>query len=371
MEHHRSQDRRWPCAHAAGIRRHQPVSGLDRVGTRYVYVTYRGERWVIEEASAAERFSRRVAEGATGVVGYLAIAPDSSQFTFLLGTGTRVRGTAREQLMLSNMSGAITPLDPQVSGSTGNATWSPDGRYVIYTRRADGQDEVARIRPGSTSAPEILASSRPGGPGRFRVPLAWSPDGTQILARSTGGSRPESLLVAPDFTSERRFPSRLGAGPIGFSTDGRDVLGVYRNTTVNGAQWQLLVSWLQATNGSRPTSNCRIPPWDWPGSACTRTGHDSSPRSGSGRPTSGCSRGSTDHRRTSAHHDDGRRRFTRLLSRAPADPVEVKARDGPGAHDRLMGGARVGPGAPATSQGVHRPWVSGAPELSLRQGSPT
>ena len=72
------------------------------------------------------------------------------------------------------------------------------------------------------------------------MPLAWSPDGTQILARSTGGSRPELLLVAPDFTSERRFPSRLGAGPIGFSTDGRDVLGVYRNTTVNGAQWQLL-----------------------------------------------------------------------------------------------------------------------------------
>ena len=55
-------------------------------GTRYVYVTYRGERSVIEEASAAERFSRRVAEGATGHVGFLAIAPDSSQFTFLLGT---------------------------------------------------------------------------------------------------------------------------------------------------------------------------------------------------------------------------------------------------------------------------------------------
>ena len=40
---------------------------------------------------------------------FSANAPDSSQFTFLLGTGTRVRGTARarEQLMLSNMSGGI------------------------------------------------------------------------------------------------------------------------------------------------------------------------------------------------------------------------------------------------------------------------
>lgn len=211
-------------------------------GTRYVYVTYRGARWVIEEASAAERFSRRLAEGATGAVGYLAMAPDSSQFTFLLGTGAHVPGTARagEQLMLANMSGTIAPLDPQVSDSTRHATWSPDGRYVVYTRRAGGHDEVARIRPGSTSAPEILASSRRGGPARFRVPLAWSPDGMQILAASPGGSSQELFLVAPDFTSERRFPSRLGAGPIGFSPDGRDVLGVYRNTTADGAQWQLL-----------------------------------------------------------------------------------------------------------------------------------
>ena len=95
---------------------------------------------------------------------------------------------------------------------------------------------MARIRPGSTAAPEILASSRPAGPARYRVPLAWSPDGTQILTRSAG----QLYLVAPDFTSERLLPSRLSAGPIGFSKDGRDVLGVYRNTNGNGALWQLL-----------------------------------------------------------------------------------------------------------------------------------
>jgi eukaryotic-like serine/threonine-protein kinase len=201
-------------------------------GARYLFVAYRGGRWVVEEASAAERLSRQVVEVETGNVGFLRTGPDGSQFTFLLQT------PARDQLMLSNTSGRMAPLDPQAPGPTGDATWSPDGRYVIYTRAVGGQNEVARIRPGSTAAPEILASSRPGGPAPFRVPLAWSPDGTQILARS-GGSRPQLVLVAPDFTSERPLPSRLLYAAMGFSKDGRNVLGIYRNTSGDGAQWQL------------------------------------------------------------------------------------------------------------------------------------
>jgi eukaryotic-like serine/threonine-protein kinase len=200
-------------------------------GSRYLYVAYRAGRWTVEEASAAERFSRRLVELETGNVAFLGTSPDSSQFTFLLET------PAREQLMLSNAAGRMAPLDPQAPGPTANATWSPDGRYVIYTRAVGGQNEVARIRPGSTTA-EILASSQPGGPARFRVPLAWSPDGTQILARS-GGSKPQLFLVAPDFTSERPLPSRLLFEPMGFSKDGRNVIGMHRNTSGTGAQWQL------------------------------------------------------------------------------------------------------------------------------------
>jgi Tol biopolymer transport system component len=222
-------------------------------GTRYLHTAYHGGRWVIEETSAAERLSRRVVEVETGAVGFLETAPDGSQFTFHLATA------GREQLMVSNTSGRMAPLDPQVPGATANATWSPDARYVIYTRTVGGQNEVARIRPGSTSVPEILASSRPDGPARFRVPLAWSPDGTQILARSREGSSPQLFLVAPDFTSERALPSRLGAGVMGFSKDGRNVLGVSRNTTGSGAQWQLL-SVEVATGRERVVADVDLPP---------------------------------------------------------------------------------------------------------------
>jgi Tol biopolymer transport system component len=71
------------------------------------------------------------------------------------------------------------------------------------------------------------------------VPVAWSPDGTQILAWSIGGSNPQLVLVAPDFTNERPLPSRVLDNAMGFSKDGREVLGVHRNSSGTGAQWQL------------------------------------------------------------------------------------------------------------------------------------
>ena len=202
-------------------------------GTRYLFATFRRGRWGIEEASVAERFSRRLIE-TEGDVGFPQWAPDGSHFTFVLGPGPT------QKLMLANSSGGMSPLDSSTADSTGNAIWSPDGRHVVYTRTRAGQrTEVARVRPGSTAAPEILASYPHSDAARRRVPLAWPANGDQILARS-GGDRPGLFLVAPDFKSERPVRSqRLGQGPVGFSKDGREVLGIARNTTGDGAPWQL------------------------------------------------------------------------------------------------------------------------------------
>jgi hypothetical protein len=63
---------------------------------------------------------------------------------------------------------------------------------------------------------------------------------SQLFSRTcgSGGRSPAVFLMAADYGSERPLaPRRLDV--VGFSSNGRDVIGVVRNTTANGA-WQLL-----------------------------------------------------------------------------------------------------------------------------------
>ena len=111
---------------------------------------------------------------------------------------------------------------------------------MIYVQTIPGERvELARIRPGSTSAAEVVATYPLADSARRRFPEAWSPDGTLILTRSAG-ARPQFYLSTTDFTSERSLPSqRLCPAATGFSKDGRAVLSVCRNTSAAGAPWQL------------------------------------------------------------------------------------------------------------------------------------
>jgi Tol biopolymer transport system component len=214
-------------------------------GTRYLFASYRGGRWGIEEASVAEGLSRRLVEIENGSAAFVSLAPDGRQVTFLM------YGPEGARVMLANLSGRMSALDPGAPGPTGDAIWSPDGRYVIYARTIPGERvELARIRPGSTSAAEVLARYPLADAERRRLPVAWSPDGTHILTQSAG-ARTQFYLSTADFTSERPLPSeRLCRGATGFSKSGRDVLSVCRNTSAAGAPWQL---WSVDVTTSRET----------------------------------------------------------------------------------------------------------------------
>jgi hypothetical protein len=64
--------------------------------------------------------------------------------------------------------------------------------------------------------------------------VKWSPTGDWILYPTQDGLS----LVSPDGKTNRKLTERrLLIG--GFSKDGSQVFGVYRNTTGDGAQWQL------------------------------------------------------------------------------------------------------------------------------------
>ena len=133
----------------------------------------------------------------------------------------------------------MAPLDPGATGTTGVGIWSPDGQWILYARvlPATSEIQVVRIRPGSTGNPEVLAAySVSNAPESGRPPVAWSPAGDGILAVGRDGA----YLMSPDYKTERKITSRkFDPTRMSFSKDGRQVLGMFRNTTGQGAEWQL------------------------------------------------------------------------------------------------------------------------------------
>jgi len=237
---------------AAGDTSYHPDWGPG--GTRFAFMRYRGGRWSIEETSVVDGLSRRLLDIEQDTAGFLRMAPDGSQMTFM------VEQPGGSQLMLANLSGQTSRLDPGAPGPTSDAVWAPDGRHVIYLRTVPGDRiELARIRPGSTSAAEVLASHPPTDGARVRVPTAWSSDGNVILTRSSG-ARQQYYLSPADFSSERPVPAeRLCWDAVGLSNDGRTVLAICRNTSVPGGPWQLW-SVDAATGRERLVGNVDLPP---------------------------------------------------------------------------------------------------------------
>ena len=113
---------------------------------------------------------------------------------------------------------------------------------------------MARIRAGASGGPEILASYKASEQDRFRQPVQWSPNGNGILAYSSDGL----YLMSVDFKNERKLASGMFNGPLGFSKDGNQVLGLFPNVTGKGAPWQL-ISYDVVTGASKPLAAVDLP----------------------------------------------------------------------------------------------------------------
>ncbi len=202
-------------------------------GTHFLYSTDRDGPFAIVDRFAKEGLTRRLAEAPSGVVDDPHWSPDGTRFLFFSRSPSE-----GAKLMLSGASGGrTTSLDKGVV--LGFATWSPDGQWVAYGRLKDGKVELAKVRPGSAGSPVILlrVGLPPGPVSSGYVRMQWSPAGDWLLYPTPSEFRGLSLISPDGHTIRELTPRHFTT--YGFSKDGSQVLGIYRNANPEGAEWQM------------------------------------------------------------------------------------------------------------------------------------
>ncbi len=197
--------------------------------THFLFSTFgEGSGGGIVDRSAAEGFSRRVADAPPGDDSYALgprWAPDGTRFLFAQGQVSHM------QLAIANASGRRPIVLTEDVAENAHA-WSPDGQWVVFLRREGGKEQVVKIKPVAGATPIVLAS---GGPAADDYSMIqWSPAGDWIAYRSADGTS----MISPDGKNPRTLTAH-NLLAFAFSKDGARVYGVVRNTAGEGALWQL------------------------------------------------------------------------------------------------------------------------------------
>ena len=203
-------------------------------GTHFAFSTNRDGTYTVVDKSSKEGFMRQLAEAPSeGVVNAPLWAPDGTRFLFYAGT------SPGGKLVLSDASGGrMIALD--ASAILGLASWSPDGQWVAYIRFDNNNvAQMVKVRPGSADAPVVLGSAQLSRtlPAGVFMRMQWSPSGEWIAYLDPKENFGLSL-ISPDGQGARKLTSRQFA-TFGFSKDGSQVIGIYRNTSPEGAEWQM------------------------------------------------------------------------------------------------------------------------------------
>jgi Tol biopolymer transport system component len=198
----------------------------DPSGSHYLVFTDRSGAQAIEDVSPSG-FSRRVADVSKGrdIMG-ARWAPDGSRFVFL------ATGPKGQELLLSNASGAREITLAAQLVRVGPFSWSPDGQWVAGLIERAGKQELVKIKPAAGATRVTLSKASPVISAYHGV--WWSPAGDWILYPAKDGLS----LISPDGVIVRKLTlRRLSA--YASSKDGRQVFGIFYNTTGEGTEWQL------------------------------------------------------------------------------------------------------------------------------------
>jgi Tol biopolymer transport system component len=198
-------------------------------GTHFLFsIPEGGDAGIEDRPAAGEGFSRRMFAG--DLTASPRWSPDGTRFAFAeLGTD---HGKTIGQVMIGNASsGQAVRIDIKVSGASG-LSWSPDGQWLTHLETIGGVVSLVKIRAAPGATPQVLEHARVG-PIRYQEP-EWSPAGDWIAYPAADGID----LISPDGSSTRTLTSRQ-LQAYAFSKDGRQLYGIFQNTTGAGAEWQL------------------------------------------------------------------------------------------------------------------------------------
>jgi Tol biopolymer transport system component/predicted Ser/Thr protein kinase len=203
-------------------------------GTHFLFTKSSFDTSTIEDRSAAEGFSRPVAESPEGIDSVVALArwaPDGTRFLFMQSAGG-----APPQLMVANAAGQRrTALAELNSNGARGFAWSPDGQWIAFRRTVGGKGQLVKMKPvaGATVIPLATEAPNKGAITGYDM-VQWSPLGDWIAYPSPDGMS----MISPDGNTIRKLTERR-LSAFAFSNDGAQIYGTFRNTTGEGAQWQL------------------------------------------------------------------------------------------------------------------------------------
>jgi Tol biopolymer transport system component len=216
--------------------------------------------------------------------------------------------------------------------------WSPDGKWLAFTRTVDGRRsfQIYVMRADGTRVQRITR-------GRFDSDPAWAPDGKWIAYRASGVLR----IVHPDGTGGRVVPTR-GPTEVGFPSWSPGGRIAYSYWWVNPYDWPRACrqagSWCgyvvsSRLDGSqrRRVIHGRDAHWSPGGRAIVYTGPDGGVYRA---PGAGGAGGMLGRGYLAGWSRDGNQIINARMGNMPSqDSVWIMNRDGRGAHRILVGGS--------------------------------
>ena len=154
-------------------------------------------------------------------------SPDGGSFVVVRADGDYESvGPAATDLWVVTVDGEVT-VKLTTGAHAGFPDWSPSGDRIVYSEFVDGNFELRTIRSDGMGQSELLLPSG----GADRLAPAWSPDATQVAfvkhtypePNGTGGVS-EVWLVGADGTALRRLADSPDAQSLAWSPDGSQLL---------------------------------------------------------------------------------------------------------------------------------------------------